>query len=709
MPIDVICPKCQTKLRAPEEVVGKNVRCKKCQERFKVPNPGAPVDSAGDTQQLSVVEMPVQPPKPAPVAPAPAEPMLLDDSAFEDPIPAPAEAAVVPKPAALDPFSFGSASVDDDDDRPKKKRKRDEDEDDDRPKKKKKRDEDDEVAAEEPPKKKKRPREDDDEDRPRKKEKPLIGGEPTFAMPGVAEDPAPVDVPPPAHVGQFAFEEPPPAPKGKKKRVDDDDADDEPRPKKKAKRGDDDGDDGEDRPKAKGKKPPAKSRKLLYILGGFALLMLLGCGGAATAVYVFVYRAADAVSKATLTVASGTTVKEETKVTPSTRPTKPTGKEPPVPAGSPVTPFAVPTGLQNGTVVAPGTSIPLPFAPDFVKQVHSFNPVSGPMVLAVYQSNPGFNGVGAEDTVVRHDPGKKAAKEVLTSFTVPADGLPNSRIFDLSNSGFQLAIEAPKGRLTVYNYGDGTASIPIDVHAGLPDRQGIAGIAFAGSFDDRVAVVDLSGAVDVWHVKERQRIVTGKPDPGKAAVAVERRKPNAGKGLIAGKGWLNRVMWDTGEFDPAVKLPAKSGVPTLVTSQTAQDHTAIVHTPEGDGDREVLVVDKAGAAVWRVPLPATLGAPRALNWLPGDAVLALSFDAANGMILLDFASKTPAVYLKPAQDKTILGATGDVSVQPDPKAVGKAVIVKASIPADKLAAMIEAAKNNKTPERLYVKPEGLSQ
>ena len=209
MPIDVICPKCQSRLRAPDEVVGKNVRCKKCQERFKVPNPGAPVDSVGDTQMLSIVEVPIQLPKPAPAAPAPAEPMMLDDSAFDDPIPAPVKAAA-PKPVApalpapADPFSFSGAPTDDDeDDRPKKKKKRaddEEDEEDDRPRKKKKRDEDD--------------------DRPRKKkEQPLIGGEPTFAMPGAAEDPAPVFVPPPAHVGQFTFEEPPPV-KGKKKRDD---------------------------------------------------------------------------------------------------------------------------------------------------------------------------------------------------------------------------------------------------------------------------------------------------------------------------------------------------------------------------------------------------------------------------------------------------------------------------------------------------------
>ena len=438
--------------------------------------------------------------------------------------------------------------------------------------------------------------------------------------------------------------------------------------------------------------------------------MLLGCGGAAGAVYYFVYPVADGVSKSTVNVGTPSS-KEETKEAkaPPTRPTKGTGKEPPVPGGGVlVTPFVVPAGLPNGTIVAAGTSTPLPFAADSVKQIHSFNPVSGPMILAIYRSNPGNGGVGTEDTVVRYDPGKKAAKEVLTSFTVPADGLPKPRIFDLSDSGFRLAIEAPKGRLTIYNYGDGTASAPIDVHAGLPDRQGIAAIAFAGSFDDHVAIVDVSGAVDVWHVKERERIVTGKPDPGKAAVAVERRKPNTGKGLIAGKGWLKRFLWDTGEFDPVVKLPVKSGVPTLVAAQDDLNHFAIVHMPEGGADREVLVVDKAGAAVWRVPLPAAPGAPKALKWIHKDAVLAVSFEGANGMVLLDFASKTPAVYLKPAQEKTLLGDTGDVCVQPDPNAVGKAAIVQASIPDNSLAAMVEAAKKSKVPERLYAKPEGLS-
>ena len=679
MPIDVICPKCQSKLRAPDEVVGRSVRCKKCQEKFKVPNPGAPVDSVGDTQMLSLVEVP----KPAPAsASVVVEAIALDDSAFDEPLPVVVKAAVGPLPSEVD------------EDRPKKKRLPDDD---------------DEEEEDDRPKKKKKP-----------KEKPLIGGEPTFAMPGASEDAAPVHVPPPPHASQFTFGSPAPI-----EEVDDED--DRPKSKKKKPRADDENDD-DDPPKKKGPSKPAKSKKMLYILGGLALALFVGCGGAAAGVYFFAVKpATDAISKATVTVGTIPTKKDETEKTVPTRPTKSGGgteptKPPPVPpepVGPVVTPFTVPADRPgNGTVVAPGTLTPLLFSPDSVRQIHGFDhPLHGPMLLAIYQSQAGFNGRGAEDTIVRFDLDRKTALE----FAAPADRIAGLRIFDISDSGDRIAIEAPQGRLTVYDFRTKSKVFDgLDLYAGLPEREGPIAFAFGDPDGNFVAAVDKFGAVDVWDIKDKQRVVTGTPEPGKSPVAMGARKRRGEHGLMAGKGWLKSVLWKTGQFSPKINVPTLTGVPTVVAGQEQEGsviHTALVQTPEGGADREVLIVDKVAtendgataAAVWRIPLPAAAGVPKTLRWIESDKILALGFEAGDSLLLLDFQEKTPLVYLKAGQEKTKLSATGVHALMPNPKVPGKAAVVRATIPVGPLAAMLDAAKVNKVPERLFAKPEGLGQ
>ncbi len=675
MPIDVICPKCHSKLRAPDEVIGRSVRCKKCQEKFKVPNPGAPVDSVGDTQMLSVVEVP----KPAAVlASAVVEATPLDDSAFDEPLPAVVKAAVAPLPSEVD------------EDRPKKKRPRYDDEDD---------EEDDR------PKKKKKP-----------KEKPLIGGEPTFAMPGASEDAAPIHVPPPPHASQFTF--------GAAMPIEaDDDEEDRPKSKKKKPRADDDEKD-DDRPKKKGSVKPARSKKMLYILGGLALALLLGCGGAVTGVYFFVLKpAADAISKTTVTVGTIPTKKDEPEKTVPTRPTKPGGgteptKPPPKPVGPVVTPFTLlADSPSTGAVVAPGTLTALPFSPDAVRQIHGFDhPLHGPMLLAIYQSQAGFNGRGAEDTFVWSDLERKTALK----FTAPADRITGLRIFDISDSGDRIAIEAPQGRLTVYDFRTKTKVFDgLDLYAGLPEREGPIAFGFGDPNGNLVAAVDQFGAVDVWDIKEKRRVVTGTPEPGKSPVAVGPRKRDGEYGLMAGKGWLKSMKWETGTFSQKIKVPALTGVPTVMAGQVQGGntiHTAVVQTPEGGGDREVLIVDKlatenpgvTAAAVWRIPLPAAAGVPKTLRWIEADKILVLGFEAGDSLLLLDFQEKTPLVYLKAGQEKTKLSATGAHALMPNPKVPGKAAVLRTAISGDALATMLEPAKVNKIPERVFAKPDGLS-
>lgn len=84
MSIEVACPKCQSRLKAPEGMAGKKARCKKCQHGFVIPGGSPePAFNAEETQQLSVAdEMPFAfdgPPTPTPAtdptpAPTPTKP-----------------------------------------------------------------------------------------------------------------------------------------------------------------------------------------------------------------------------------------------------------------------------------------------------------------------------------------------------------------------------------------------------------------------------------------------------------------------------------------------------------------------------------------------------------------------------------------------------------------------------------------------------------
>lgn len=57
MPVEVACPGCGSKLKAPDNMIGKKAKCKKCMTSFRIPGGDPGVDSAGDSQMLSVISM----------------------------------------------------------------------------------------------------------------------------------------------------------------------------------------------------------------------------------------------------------------------------------------------------------------------------------------------------------------------------------------------------------------------------------------------------------------------------------------------------------------------------------------------------------------------------------------------------------------------------------------------------------------------------
>ncbi|MBM3982997.1 MAG: hypothetical protein FJ304_22535, partial [Planctomycetes bacterium] len=96
--IEVSCPNCSAKLKAPDGMAGKKAKCKKCGTGFRVPGPAPAAESASEGAAPSVLAMPIPPlpdddateimmaePVAEPVAPAPrpaAAPVAKDVAAL---------------------------------------------------------------------------------------------------------------------------------------------------------------------------------------------------------------------------------------------------------------------------------------------------------------------------------------------------------------------------------------------------------------------------------------------------------------------------------------------------------------------------------------------------------------------------------------------------------------------------------------------------
>lgn len=667
MPVDVMCPKCHSKLRAPDEVAGRNVRCKKCQEKFKVPGVGVAVDPVGETEQLSVQE--IQLPRVSQqVAQLKAAVAAANDNTPLPPMRSEAN--------SNDPFGFTS-------DPPKSKLK-------------------EQPKAKNPP-----PVSKVEVDQ-------LVGGEPTFAMPGASEDAAPGHGAAPLHAAQFSFEESAPfsAPA--------EEAEEELPPKsvpvkKRSYR-------AEERSSIRGAKP-AKSRKMLYIFGGIATGLLIGCGGVAAGVIFFAKTPTEAVAKATVPAGPGAAVapKEEPKpANIAARTMKPTGKEvvPVAPSAPATAEIVLPAGGVNpAEVFEAGDRYPLRFNTDTARQVRYFDNIGMPGVLAVFRTQLGFNGRGAADTVAYLDFKSKKT----TEFTVPADGITGARVFDLNDTGARIAIEAPAGRLTVYDFDAKTKIMDgVDIYAGLPERKEIAALAFGDLKGTTLAVVDRMGVVDVWNVESKQRTVTGKENPNPAPVAVEVRVLGSKTGLIAGKDSVRRVTWQTGESGPAITtLPPRGGTPTVVATSNDSEGkalTALVHQPEGSKGYELLVLDRAvkpesspAKASWRVPLPADAGAPSYLRWMVGDTVLAVGSGVNGSVLLFDVPRKSAVAYVSVEPGQVLLDpVVGSVWLMATPDSQGKAVAVHTKLFGSTVMNFAKEAQSSKKLILLVPTPEGLA-
>src|SRR5207253_3738947 len=57
--VEVACPGCGAKLKAPDNMAGKKAKCKKCGKGFRIPGPPPASETPSDGQALSVLALPL--------------------------------------------------------------------------------------------------------------------------------------------------------------------------------------------------------------------------------------------------------------------------------------------------------------------------------------------------------------------------------------------------------------------------------------------------------------------------------------------------------------------------------------------------------------------------------------------------------------------------------------------------------------------------
>jgi len=568
MPVVVQCPKCRAKLRGPDELAGKSVRCKGCREKFRIPGAEGGLDSMTETQQLSVVKSsPALPASPLPNAFVPA--------------------AVAPAGTAANPLPL------------------------------------DDLMLEELP-----------------SAKPLTAD--ALDAADLLEEPSPR---PPAD--PFSFEEPAPEAVKKKRRPADDDDDD--RPRKRRRPADDEKDEDEKPVKRAYQKKTGAPWGLM--IG--ALVVLLAIGGGLAAVLLLGKKDKDEAKtkveppppvvepKAKGEEPKGGTPKskggEPKPPTPPT-PEQPVKKDPPPPPTG-VTLPAPPTGKL--TLVGKAShQLALAIPTYMVREVR----VAGTSAVVAFNSQFGFQGAGAQDTVRQYSTKSGAAGR---EFVIDSSGLVWPRAFAVSGNGEIAAVEAGgRGLVTVFDFETNTALLDKkDVFAGLTGRVGPVAALAVGT-GRKLFVVDQAGTVDVWDLATGARTVTGTP-PERTAAGKPAAKACAISGGAAVAVALDNKVW---AVDAAGKttgtgatLPAPDAVPLAVAGGPGEDRAAVMYRLSNGRFGVAGVHPISGNVEYHTPLPDGSGTPVAVGW-PDATILSVSTGQAG--FLIDTEERAVTAYLK---------------------------------------------------------------
>jgi hypothetical protein len=737
--VDVSCPACGTKFKAPDTAVGKKAKCKKCGNAFRIaggaPLPdGAPeVAMADAADDLLVTPAPAPTPAPRPATPAPAKDISSLPSADPFDFTPPAKAATPPKPApppgpapAPKPAAtaapaakagFGAARppapaapspeppplepLPTDDDRfafsespAKPKKQRDEDEE---PKPKKKgRDEEDEGER---PAKKKRKRDEEDEDEPRAKKK-AADAEPYNPFADYE-----------AGAGEVVADKNP--------------WDDEkPKPKKKRKKGDEEEEEEAEPEKPRYLRPEEKGGLGMTILiTGVIGLFALGLGATAVVVYLKQTRPKEPeqvkeekkegeappafpdVPGAPAAGQGGEPKAKEPEPKPKEKEPQPKGKEPEPKAPEmvpgmtrPAAAFARPRSFSVGALPAkpqeadkPTAGLVLEAPADRVKRVFPpADPRSGDTGVLI-QSNPGAGGMGEKLALDIYGPaGNRVAGDRIE---YDGDGLANP-IADFTVTKDQKAyfLAATGGKLHVWSVADRQkVADGVSPYAEKPEhaKSGLAA-AFFTADPSRVVLVSTAGAVLLYDLKSKKPLKDFVPPNGavgRVSLGHSAAKAEGGASVVVAVGGVLYQVQADDKLAVLLQHDLGGDVYRSLGLAVVGAPGRIVYTFEGlaDGKKEALALGfPAGAGAkpvaYRFPA-ATAGEPRGALWA-GDEFAGVATD--RGVVLFDDNDKKflPMLFAQPP------GAVGHYFgdekslwyVIPHPKEEGKSVLAALSMP-----------------------------
>lgn len=703
--LEVACPGCGSKLKAPDSMAGKKAKCKKCGTSFRLP--GAAADSVGESQMLSAVDVPT-------AAPAEANPFALD-SLLASPPPPPAppkkpEPTKKPVPqaepvASDDPFNFAAAAPAPPPPPPAVKKST--------PK-----------AAPLP------------EPKPRAKPKPAPAAAVPFAEPLDEAAPAEAlplddDVPEAAPAGSadpFAFP-----------------GDDSQTPRSRTNHRPPPADD-EDHPHRTYHRRPKKSKAPLI-----ATLLGLVALGAVIAVVVVVMsnkkdepqaKARDEKKekepetpppeKKDDTPKDDTDATKETKG--STRKKGPVKKaDPRVAAGGATTVTTPAGGSGGGPLLALGPGVrPIQFRPAAadaptakaagrrpvevgIRAVKQFFPPASATsdTVFVMQLSAGFQGQGERLGLERYSPVGMKRPDKL-EFAGDGQAVPACDV----TADTDLFAHAAGGKLTVWKLADRSKLVDDwDLFAEMPEHKkaGIAAVYFVTP--ESVATVTTAGAVHAWELASKKMLgeyvpVKGAP-PGKVAAgkSVARTADRAVVVVAVGgtiyhvgvKGAVGQAEGPVelgGDVGRSLGLAVSGNGKLLYVFETAADakkEKAVAAIPAGGRGRTTIV--KWADAV---------GSPTSAGWGNEDiAVVGTDKGRAVWFELSEGKFTTLALLTPPGE--LGLHATGEANhwaVLPDPVIPGQSVLLEYPMPPDGIIELQEQTGGGKPAPTLKLDPKG---
>lgn len=350
-------------------------------------------------------------------------------------------------------------------------------------------------------------------------------------------------------------------------------------------------------------------------------------------------------------------------------------------------------------------TVPIGCPADAIKDVR-VSPGKGdvPSVFVLRKVSDGFQGVGATDVIERITRSGRSAGRV----EFPADKVPVRRTFQVTDTAQRVLVEAPAGKLTVYDFEmkeklwDGH-----DVYAGVMDRKGPPVAAFFQT-PDAIATVDQRGTVDIWDVATKERTGQGVlPGNGTATGLVIATRAASTTVVVVGRQVFayERVSTNSAAVS---ELPA-GAEPIAVDADPLGKQLAIVYRMTNQAPRYSLVVMRIGekGPQMRCVLPDTFGTPVDVGWIGLETIGVTTEDRAA--VLVDAERAVPFGYVKEADAVPFVNEFGLYQYTAvDPEDAKKSVLACVEVPFNSYRQLVREAAEAKLPTYFAPRADGLA-